>query len=397
MASQFSRTTHSLRMDSPLAALLAWTAGLAVLSIWLGWFLFSKVNVLEVSRAAHLEVRQSPSPVAAAISGKIESMALALGQPVRKGDVLVKLNATAEELRLREEQARLLGIAPRLASLHAEITALGQVRTGDQITAQAAARSARYRTVEAEAALGYAQENERRLRDESAAGSVAQIDALRAMSETQKLAASQGALSAEERRIEAELQNRSNQHRVQVETLRRAIVTIEGERLIVESSIERLKNDIEKHLVRSPTDGTVGEVTPLRTGAFVPEGQRLATVVPEGEMIIIADFQPSAALGRIRPGQISQLRLDGFPWSQFGSVEARVWRVATEIRDQTVRVELVPVAPYAPKIMMQHGLPGVVSVHLEGASPAALVLRAVGQMAVANASSTAMAIAPKVP
>ena len=111
----------------------------------------------------------------------------------------------------------------------------------------------------------------------------------------------------------------------------------------------------------------------------------------------MADFLPAAALGRIRAGQISRMRLDGFPWSQFGSIDARVTRVATEIRDQMVRVEFIPTPPFAPRIMMQHGLPGTVSVNLEQAAPAELVLRAVGQMTVTNTQQGASTPPSKLP
>ncbi len=397
MATPYKRTVQSLVNDSAVLALIAWATGAVTLAIWLAWFLFSKVNVSEVSRAAHIEVQQSPSPVSAAISGKIDSMALALGQSVHAGDILVRLNTSSEELRLREEEFRRQAIAPRILSLRAEIEALGRVRSADQSTSVATVASARFRTAEIDAALDFAKDNERRLKEESATGSVAHIDAARASAEALKLAANKGALTAEERRLESDLQARTQQNLVQVETLKRAIVTLEGEQSTIDATIERLKNDIEKHLVRSPADGKIGEVTLLRPGAFVPEGQKLATVVPVGDMIIVAEFPPAAALGRIQVGQIARLRLDGFPWSQFGSIEARVFRVATEIRDQVVRVELAPLPGTAPKIIMQHGLPGVVSVNLEKASPAELILRAVGQLTVASNQVSGASIAPKAP
>jgi membrane fusion protein, adhesin transport system len=397
LASQFSRTTQSLAKDSAALALLVWAVAGVTIAIWLAWFLLSKVNVVEVSRAAHLEVQQSPSPVAASISGKIDSMTLTLGLPVKSGDMLVRLNSTTEELRLREEESRLAGFPPRISSLRAEIAALDNVRNGDQLTALVATEAARFRTTEANSALEFSKDNEFRLKEESALGGVAQIDALRASSETKKIAAGRDALHAEERRLDADARTRRNQHLVQLESLKRAIVTLESERRTSEMTIGRLKNDIEKHIVRAPISGKIGEITGLRAGAFVPEGQKLATIVPEGELMIVADFLPAAALGRIRPGQISRLRLDGFPWSQFGSIEARVSRVATEIRDQMVRVELVPIAPFAPKVMMQHGLPGTVSVNLDQASPAELVLRALGQLTVPNLQASGATQALKLP
>ncbi len=69
-----------------------------------------------------------------------------------------------------------------------------------------------------------------------------------------------------------------------------------------QATIARLKVDIEKHLVRAPISGRIGDVVPLHAGAYVAEGQRLATIVPNGDLIIVADFSPSLTLGRVQRG-----------------------------------------------------------------------------------------------
>jgi membrane fusion protein (multidrug efflux system) len=73
------------------------------------------------------------------------------------------------------------------------------------------------------------------------------------------------------------------------------------------------------------------------------------------------------------------MRLDGFPWAQYGAVPATVETVAGEVRDGTVRVELAPDASPSLPVPMQHGLPGSVEVRVERVAPVALALRAAGQ------------------
>ena len=63
------------------------------------------------------------------------------------------------------------------------------------------------------------------------------------------------------------------------------------------------------------------------------------------------------------------MRLDGFPWAQYGSISATVSRVATEIRDGAVRVEFTPARVGNPADIMQHGVPGVIEVAVEQAAP----------------------------
>jgi membrane fusion protein (multidrug efflux system) len=96
--------------------------------------------------------------------------------------------------------------------------------------------------------------------------------------------------------------------------------------------------------------------------------------------MIVANFPPSAVLGRIHPGQQARMRLDGFPWTAYGSLDAEVSLVASEIRDQTVRVELRPRPASNRRILLQHGLPGVVEISLEQTAPVLLLLRSIGQV-----------------
>jgi len=117
----------------------------------------------------------------------------------------------------------------------------------------------------------------------------------------------------------------------------------------------------------------------MRVGGFVRAGDQVGSVVPEGKLHVVANFAPPAALGRILPGQTARLRLEGFPWGQYGSVGATVTSVASEIRDGTIRVELALKADDRSRIPLQHGLPGSVEVQVEDISPASLVLRIAAQ------------------
>ena len=88
----------------------------------------------------------------------------------------------------------------------------------------------------------------------------------------------------------------------------------------------------------------------------------------------IAEFPPSDSLGRIRAGQRASLRLDGFPWTEYGKVAGEVTGVASEPRSGKIRVELRVLPESAPAIRLQHGLPGSLEIEVERISPAALVL-----------------------
>lgn len=378
MAAQFSQTARSLGAETSRLAWAAWFVSAAFLAGWLGWFALDTVTVFEVSSRARVEVRQSSHTVHALVVSKVVQTMLALGAEVNAGDVLVELDATTERLRLEEEQARVGAIPRQIASLGREIDSREREKRSDRLSAVAAAEAATFRSQEADAAVDFAQDYEQRVRRLSGSGLVAPVDMSRAASETKKLLASRDSLSSELRRLEMDAQMRVSQHDATIESLRHTMTSLEGDLATSHATIARLTRDIEKHVVRAPISGRLGNVAPLQPGAYVAEGQQLATVVPLGELVVVADFLPALALGRIREGQVARLRLDGFPWAQYGTLPARVNRVASEIRDDFVRVELLLDDAAIGRIPLQHGLPGSVDVTIEHASPATLVLRAAG-------------------
>jgi membrane fusion protein (multidrug efflux system) len=111
---------------------------------------------------------------------------------------------------------------------------------------------------------------------------------------------------------------------------------------------------------------------------YVRAGDRLFSVVPPGQLRGVGNFVPADALGRVRPGQTARLRLEGFPWTQYGTVPATVTHVGSELRDGKVRVEFAIHPDPGSAIPMQHGLPAMAEVDVEQVSPATLVLRSIG-------------------
>lgn len=380
MPSPFSHTTRALTQDHAGPALLVWGLAGMALAAWFGWFFFGQVSVVEVSPQARLEVQQAAHAVNAPLAGRILRAAPPLGTVVLPGQVLVELDAGAANLRLREEATRRRGLLAQAAALGVEMAALERALGLDQQTARHAADGARFRTDEAGAALAHARDTARRLQTESEAGSVARVEASQAAAEARKLEAAREALAAEASRIGSDALTRSAQHRAQLDGLQRQRAALEGEAATAAALLDRLGLEIEQHLIRAPVGGRIGEAAPLHPGETIAAGQKLVTVVPEGELIAVADFEPAAVLGRVRPGQAAELRLAGFPWAQYGTVHATVSRVASEIRDNRIRVEFAPSAPWPAGIRPQHGLPGTIEVTLDAVAPAVMVLRAAGQL-----------------
>jgi membrane fusion protein (multidrug efflux system) len=96
-----------------------------------------------------------------------------------------------------------------------------------------------------------------------------------------------------------------------------------------------LHNRIDQRSVRAPMTGRLAEVAVLRPGAVLKEGDKLGAIVASGQLALIAQFAPDAALGRVRGGQRAESG-----WTDFrGSNTAwslQVW-LAWQARFATAR------------------------------------------------------------
>ena len=113
---------------------------------------------------------------------------------------------------------------------------------------------------------------------------------------------------------------------------------------------------------------------------FEPRQMLAADVLLDGDVRIVAMFEPAEVLGRVHAGQSGTLRVEGRTSTPLRSIRGRVERVGRELRDGLVRVELVLEATPEASRLAQHGLRGTVEIEVERVSPAELVLRAAGRL-----------------
>jgi membrane fusion protein (multidrug efflux system) len=351
-----------------------------VLAGWGAWATVARVTLYEISSQARLEVDRAVHAVESPAAGRVIESRLTLGQEVTAGEVLLRLNADAERYSLREENEKLTALGPELAALRAQASSIEQARQQEARAARAAVEEVRERLREAEAPADYAEQELARLERLRAERLIAERDYQHGRAEAQRTRAAAESLKLSQVRMEQEQNTRDRDRAAALDQIRAQVAHIEGQLRGSQAAVMRLNADAERYVVRAPASGRLGEVAVLRTGSVVQAGQRLGVVVPAGRLIAVAQFAPSSAIGRIRPGQQARIRLDGFPWAQYGTVAASVLRVANEIRDGAVRVELAVAPAGNPRLALEHGLPGSVEVAVEQVSPLTLLLRTAGAL-----------------
>ena len=359
-----------------------------LIGLWATWLFKARVSVYASTGVARLEVSQENHPVDAPVLGRVTAAHLVAGQRVTAGDPLLELDANPERLERSQAIAKLVPSAERLRSLQDELNAQQRAINVERRSAEAAAAEALAKAQEATAAAELAVEEANRLSNLQRRGLVSELDAFRGRKQAEERQSQARAAEAAAQRVTRDLAAKEQDRLGQIARLKNEIAEIEGGRNEAVAASERLDYQIDQRQVRAPISGTLAEVAPLKVGGMVQAGDRVCTIVPDGGLKVVALFRPSVALGRIREGQLARVRLEGFPWTQYGSATATVTNVSGEVRDGQVRVDLALNKSSDSPIPLQHGLPAEVQVEIEQISPAALVLRSVGEQLRVNAASS---------
>jgi len=349
-----------------------------LLAAWVIWLVAANVVVYAVSQNARVEADRAAHPIQSLYSGRVAINNLVLGQQVKRGDVLLELEVNVQQLELLEQETGDSTLEDQISSIKNKIAAEQRAQAEERRAAQIGIEEASAKAIEAEAGVASAELESDRASKLYSAGLLAQNELSRAVTELKKHRAAADSLRLAVSRLRQELAARRSGRESQIESLRGELKSLSGQKLKLGKTVDRLRSEIElRRIVAAPIDGTIGQVANLRAGTVLQAGEQLGAIIPQGQLKITAQFEPAVALGRIRVGQTARLRLDGFPWTQFGSVNATVLNVANEVRDGRVRVDLglTTVSP----MPLQHGLPGIVEVEIEKVSPAFLILRLAGR------------------
>jgi membrane fusion protein (multidrug efflux system) len=348
--------------------------------------LLARVRVYEVTEKARLETEQAVHTIAAPVAGRVLRTHLAIGRNVQAGEVLFEIDAEGEQRARQEKQARVAALTARIEALRGEISAEEEALSVLGKARAAALAEVRSQQAEAETRARFAVRQADRAAQLQSRGamSLEEFDHLRMQAETSGTGLEtlrQGGERLEQDRVAQESSRRAGLAR-----LRREAVALAGDIQIEEAAIRRLDHAIDTRVIRAPIAGHIGSVAEFRTGSVVHEAEVLGTIVPPGVPQVVALF-PASAIGRLQPGQAAQVRLDGFPWTQYGTLKATVADVGTEASGGCIRVELRLAPDQDSPIHLEHGLPGSAEVVVEEVSPAVMVLRAAGQLLASRRTS----------
>ncbi len=378
MADGFSRTLRALERE-PIRLHFWLSVALSIVIVaWFVWLFEARTSLYVLSESARLESTANPTPVQAPVDGVVVGAEVTLGRTVHEGDVLFRLDAQVFAFQQNESRAQLDAARANLAALELQLLAEEAAKDATAKNARQSTRLARAKVAIAETtADARKQESEimQRLTEEALAS---RLENLRTQSEAKQTRAETNAA-----RAEVTLQSLSGEavirdRDVRIATLGLSLAAATGAIRQSEARVATLGYEIERRVVRATTTGVLADIVPLSPGSTLAAGTRVATIVPTGTLRMVARFAPRDSIGRLSQGQHARLRVDNFPWTQYGTISAIVSEVGTEPRDGTVRAELAVVGDN-PRIPLAHGITGSVEVEVERMAPWELLLRFAGQ------------------
>jgi membrane fusion protein (multidrug efflux system) len=360
---------------------------LAALSGFVAWTFGARVPVLKVSTAGRIEPHNAVHRIEPPEAGRVVRSLLELDKDVNEGDLLIELDTREERLQLAQSEATSASLTRDLGVLEDQIANKQRELGASGLVDEASLREATAKDQELVPRRALAEQREQ-LAKQSPTGALSDLEKLERKTEAEELAHASRTQQLGIVRLRREQVVRREGLTAQLLQLQRDRLKVEGQLGELKIAIDRLHYEIEKKQVRAAASGRLVDVVELAGGDYVTQGQRLGTILAKGtsHIRVRARF-PKETVGIIRPGQRARLKLDGYPWTIYGTVPAQVSSVGTEpgvvataeAIPGTVRVELEIQDPPDPRVQLQHGLTTTVEIEVARVSPVALLMRAIGE------------------
>ncbi|MGA4634241.1 HlyD family secretion protein [Pseudomonas solani] len=266
---------------------------LVVGGFFLHWLLVGRF--LETTDNAY--VQGEITRVSSQLGARIEEVLVGDNQHVKKGDLLVRLEAEDFKLALQRAQATLATREAELAQSRSKLTQQDSMIAASEADVAAS-----------QATLGRTQIDLSRAQTLRKPGYVSE-ERVTTLSADSRVARSQVA------RAEADLKAQ----RVQTDALRADVKRLEAQIANARADIAQAELNLTRTEIRAPIDGMVGQRA-ARNGQYVQVGAHLMSLVPDQDIWVQANFKETQ-IEHMQPGQKAELIFDSFPGTP---IEAKV-------------------------------------------------------------------------
>ncbi len=361
-------------LDQPASNLPAQmaVAGTVFCLIFSAWAWFGSIDEV-ASATGKLIPKDEVFKIHAIELGKVVNVAVKEGETVKAGQVLVELDTDlsvkeVERLEallfaLRTERVQLEGMRDGIRLQAQSQTAISEATVQSQqstITqskltvdnsrlqlnqlqedsAAQQSRLARLQPLYADGALPkeYLFEAEQRLRDRQRTITETQGNLDKTLVEIDR---SQSGLS--EKMAEA---NRSRLMMLQqIKELEIKLTELDSQFNESRVLLESAKTKLKQRFLYAPVAGVVSTLNLRQSGEVVQPGQPIAEIAPVGKPLVLSTVLPNQEAGFVKVGMPVQIKLDAYPFQEYGVISGRVMTISPdskldERRGQVYRVDI---------------------------------------------------------
>ena len=277
---------------------LAWTI-ISTASLGFIFAVFAKIDEV-VLAPGELQPLGAERPVKAPFAGVIKDIVAKEGQKVNAGDTLLRFDADVSRKRKEtlETQIKLERKRFEEESRAVEARKRGVVERLNGINRSLNTESSIYTNIIPLAEIGAMQLTE----------------LLRQRNKVEQLESEAQVVKADLEEVEAQLNKLKQESLREISELERQMVEVQ--------------DTITKEKLSAPIAGIVYGMIPSSAGYAASAGETLVKVVPGGE-IEAKIYITNQDVGFMKPGMKAQIRVDAFPYTQFGSITGSLKSVGT--------------------------------------------------------------------
>jgi HlyD family type I secretion membrane fusion protein len=346
-------------LDQPPSALPLQLAigGMIFCGVFSAWAWFGQID--EVATATgKLIPKDETFKVHPIELGKVARVAVSEGQSVKAGQVLLELETeiAANEVERIEnllfssqtERVQVQGLLDQMhlqrqtqaaiaqAEIRAQEVAIGQAELTianqqtllTQLQEDADAqetRLARLQPLSQEGAIPRERlfEAEQSLRNRERSLTESQGSLQRAQTETERLRAEMSEKQAKAAQLQLEAEQQKQQLAVRLTGLQAKIAD-------TETLLQTAKAKLNQRYLYAPVDGTVLSLNVRQSGEVVQPGQTIAELAPQGKPLVLSAILPSREAGFVKPGLTVQVKLDAYPFQDYGVIPGRVISISPD-------------------------------------------------------------------
>ncbi|MBF2027944.1 MAG: HlyD family type I secretion periplasmic adaptor subunit [Oscillatoriales cyanobacterium C42_A2020_001] len=354
----------------------------------IAWAALSKVDEVATANGQVVPASQI-KPMRSLATGMLREIKVKEGMLVKKGDILLELDPTVSQ----SEVARLEKLAQQnraaLARLEAERNGkvqAGSVLQNDLLEArlkefrdrQSAAiadanrqlgiiKASQVKKTQLESELAHTSHKLQAMGTLASAGAVPRFDYLDLQNKVDSLQ-KQIAIQVQEIEQAQQAHQAAQKNTTRLESERQTEILThidkqQQELTDLEGKLSQAKEQHKQSIIRASVTGTVYDIKVAKTGATVQAGDELLSIVPQGETLIVEAKVQNRDIGFIKRGMHTKVKLETFPYQEFGMVEGTVdqispnavpdkdlgmvFPVAVKLQQQAVRVKgrEVPLSP----------------------------------------------------